>query len=70
MEDFSPRDIRDPSPGRVRRILSAMINFYLFEREYLTILEPLEAALEEANQAEQDAERANAERRAAIEKRT
>lgn len=33
MEDFAYRDLRDPTATRVRKIMSALINFTLFARE-------------------------------------
>jgi kinetochore protein Nuf2 len=61
MEDFSPRDIRDPQPPRLRRILSALVNFYLFEQDQMEKLEALEAQSEELAKGEHAAERRHVE---------
>ncbi|MBW0527486.1 hypothetical protein O181_067201 [Austropuccinia psidii MF-1] len=46
--DFSDRDLTSPSPERLRRILSGIVNFVLFENEQAEVtLRPLEASLED-----------------------
>ncbi|GAA93832.1 uncharacterized protein L969DRAFT_84721 [Mixia osmundae IAM 14324] len=54
IEDFTFRDIRDPRPTRVRKILSALINFHLFEAEQLDVLAALEEQAEDVVRTEQD----------------
>ncbi|RKP04575.1 Nuf2 family-domain-containing protein [Thamnocephalis sphaerospora] len=39
VEDFSFRDLVKPEPGRVRRIMSAIINFVKFREERMVVLE-------------------------------
>lgn len=46
--DFSPRDLTAPSKARTVRILSGLINFYLFERQNSdTLYNPLVERTEE-----------------------
>ncbi|CAH7685309.1 Nuf2 family-domain-containing protein [Phakopsora pachyrhizi] len=46
--DFSDRDMTSPTPERVRRLLSGVVNFFLFESEQAQqILHPLEEGLEQ-----------------------
>lgn len=48
IHDFSDRDLTLPTPERVRRILSGLINFALFEGEQADLtLRPLEKGLED-----------------------
>lgn len=42
VEDFTMRDLRDPQAPRVRRILSALINFHLFQQEQAHLIDRLE----------------------------
>lgn len=53
VDDFTIRDIRDPQAGRVRRILSALINFHLFEQEQSHLIDTLEDAFERDEEARQ-----------------
>ena len=46
VDDFSLRDLRDPQAPRVRRILSALINFHLFEAEQAALIDGLEQVFE------------------------
>jgi len=46
IDDFSVRDLRDPQAPRVRRILSGLINFHLFELEQGPIIDKLEESIE------------------------
>lgn len=46
IDDFSVRDLRDPQAPRVRRILSGLINFHLFELEQGPIIDRLEESIE------------------------
>jgi kinetochore protein Nuf2 len=39
IEDFSFRDLVKPEPARVRRIMSAIINFVKFREERMSMLE-------------------------------
>lgn len=47
LDDFTYRDLRDPTATRFRKILSALVNFYLFAQEQTGIFDELEAAFEE-----------------------
>lgn len=53
IDDFTIRDIRDPQAGRVRRILSALINFRLFEQEQTDLIVSLEDAYDRDDEARQ-----------------
>ena len=44
MDDFAYRDVRDPTASRVRKILSALVNFYLFSRDHEHLIDSLEAS--------------------------
>lgn len=46
IEDFTMRDLRDPQAPRVRRILSALINFHLFQQEQGPLIDKLEEEYE------------------------
>ena len=46
VDDFTVRDLRDPQAPRVRRILSALINFHLFELEQAGLIDGLEQTFE------------------------
>ena len=69
LDDFSVRDIRDPQAPRVRRVLSALLNFYLFEQDQMPRLMALEDAAEEVAKTEHDMERKHVSLESAIEKR-
>jgi len=57
LEDFSVRDIRDPQAPRIRRILSALLNFYLFEQDQMPKLAALEEQSEGLARSEHEGER-------------
>ena len=46
LSDFAYRDLRDPTASRVRRILSALINFHLFAKEQGPVIDEHEAAFD------------------------
>jgi len=69
LDDFSVRDIRDPQPPRVRRVLSALLNFYLFEQDQMPRLMTLEDQAEEIAKTEHDMERKHVSLQSAIEAR-
>lgn len=69
LDDFSVKDIRDPQPGRLRRILSALVNFYLFEQDQMPRLVHLEESSEGLAREEHDLERRLVELQDAIEKK-
>jgi hypothetical protein len=39
IDDFGLKDMTKPEPGRVRRIMSAVINFAKFREERMDVLE-------------------------------
>lgn len=69
LDDFSVKDIRDPQPARLRRILSALLNFYLFEQDQMPRLAHLEESSEELAKEEHDYERKMVELQDAIERK-
>lgn len=69
LDDFSVKDIRDPQPARLRRILSALVNFYLFEQDQMPRLVHLEEASEGLAREEHELERRMVELQDAIEKK-
>ena len=57
IDDFSVRDIRDPQPQRIKRLLSALVNFYLFAEDQRPHLQTLEEKAEAIARAEHEQER-------------
>lgn len=68
--DFSSKDLTAPTPERVRRILSGLINFVLFQNEQAQqVLYPLEDRLDELGRQQETLARENAETERAIQER-
>ena len=69
LDDFSVRDIRDPQAPRIRRIYSALLNFYLFEQDQMPRLAALEEQAEEIAKSEHEEARKHVELQTAIERK-
>lgn len=70
VNDFSSKDLTAPTPERVRRILSGLINFVLFQNEQAQqVLYPLEDRLDELGRQQETLARENAETERAIQER-
>ena len=69
VDDFSIRDIRDPQPQRVKRMLSALVNFFLFEQDQLAHLNALEERAEDIARREHEVERAYVELEDAVQRK-